>query len=266
MPEGHTIHRLATDLTRDLRGSAVQAWSPQGRFAASAARIDGTSLLRAEAYGKHLFLDWSHGDVLSVHLGLIGKFRRHPVTTRPSPQTRLRLTAVDTAFAWDLTGPMVCDLVDHGERVRVTAGIGPDPLRRDGSVDEFVQRCRTRRAPIGAVLLDQNVIAGIGNVYRAEVCFLCGIDPRRTTAALDEHELRGLWRQAAFQLRNGVRLNRIVTRQPAEMGRTVLARVPPGERLYVYKRGGEPCLRCDTAIRSVELGGRSSWFCERCQS
>ena len=71
---------------------------------------------------------------------------------------------------------------------------------------------------------------------------------------------------AAVQLRNGVRLNRIVTRQPAEMGRTMLARVPPGERLYVYKRGGEPCLRCDTTIGSVELGGRSSWFCERCQS
>ena len=266
MPEGHTIHRLARDLARDLRGAPVCASSPQGRFADSAARLDRALLVRAEAFGKQLFLDWSHGDVLSVHLGLIGKFRSRPAATPPSPQARLRLVAPGRDRAWDLTGPMVCELVDPETRTRLAAGIGPDPLRRDGSVDEFVRRSSDRRTPIGTVLLDQNVIAGVGNVYRAELCFLCGIDPRRATASLAECQLRMLWDEATVQLRNGVRLNRIVTRAPAELGRTVLARVPAGERLYVYKRGGAPCHRCGSPIETVPLAGRSIWFCGSCQS
>ncbi len=266
MPEGHTIHRLASDLGRDLRGRPVAASSPQGRFAASAERLDGATLVRAEAYGKQLFLDWDNGDVLSVHLGLIGKFRRAPFERAPSAQARLRLSPVDGAVAWDLTGPMVCELVDPATRRRIAGTIGPDPLRRNGSVDEFVRRSGAKRAPIGAVLLDQQVIAGIGNVYRAEVCFLCGIDPRRPAAGLTEDELRALWYESAAQLRNGVRLNRIVTRAPAELGRTQLSRVPAGERLYAYKRGGDPCHRCGDHIQTAEVGGRSTWFCPSCQS
>ena len=266
MPEGHTIHRLATDLARDLRGVPAHASSPQGRFEASAARLDGAVLQRAEAYGKQLFLDWVGGDILSVHLGLIGKFRRHPVDREPSPQARLRLVPEGGAYAWDLTGPMSCELVDPGTRARLASAIGPDPLRRDGSADEFVARCRRTRAALGAVLLDQSVIAGVGNVYRAEICFLRGIDPRRTARTLDDDTLLGVWDEAGVQLRNGVRLNRIVTRRPEDLGRTVLARVPAGERLYVYKRGGAPCHHCGTAISFVELAARTIWFCGSCQS
>lgn len=266
MPEGHTIHRLARDLARDLRGVPVHATSPQGRFADRAARLDGAVLRRAEAYGKQLFLDFADGEILSVHLGLIGKFRRHPVGREPSPQTRLRLEPEGAGHAWDLTGPMVCDLVDPEARARTAAAIGPDPLRRDGDAAEFVRRCRRTRAAIGAVLLDQRVIAGIGNVYRAELCFLRGVDPRRTAAALDDDALLGLWDEAGAQLRNGVRINRIVTRVPDELGRTVLSHIPAGERLYVYKRGGEPCHRCGTPITPTELAGRTIWFCGSCQS
>ena len=197
MPEGHTIHRLASDRGRDLRGRPVVASSPQGRFAASAERLDGATLVRAEAFGKQLFLDWDNGDVLSVHLGLIGKFRRAPVERARSAQARLRLAPVAGAVAWDLPGPMVCELVDPATRRLIAGSIGPDPLRRNGSVDEFVRRSGAKRAPIGAVLLDQQVIAGIGNVYRAEVCFLCGIDPRRPAAGLTEDQLRALWPEPA---------------------------------------------------------------------
>lgn len=266
MPEGHTIHRLAQDLARDLRGVPARASSPQGRFADRAHLIDGAVVRRAEAYGKQLFVDFEDGQVLSVHLGLIGKFRRHPVERTPSAQTRLRLVPEGGTHAWDLTGPMVCDLVDPGTRARVAAAIGPDPLRRDGSVDEFVRRCRRTRKALGAVLLDQSVIAGIGNVYRAELCFLRGIDPRRTAAGLDDDALRGLWDETVVQLRNGVRINRIVTRRPEELGRTTLARIPAGERLYVYKRGGDPCHRCGTAVTPVSIAARSSWYCGSCQS
>ena len=266
MPEGHTIHRLARDLAHDLRGAAVGASSPQGRFVESAAQLDGATLLRAEAFGKQLFLDWSTGETLSIHLGLIGKFRRGPAERTPSEATRLRLTSPDATTAWDLTGPMVCALVDPIERGRIAAAIGPDPLRRNASPAEFTRRAQRKRSPIGAVLLDQSVIAGIGNVYRAEVCFLCGIDPRRGVTELTDDDLGALWHTSVVQLRNGVRLNRIVTRVPDELGRSMLAKIPPGERLYAYKRRGEPCHRCTTPIAMVELGARSTWFCPRCQS
>ena len=141
MPEGHTIHRLATDLARDLRGRPIVASSPQGRFAESAARIDGGVVERTEAFGKQLFVDFTDGTVLSVHLGLIGKFRRWPAGRSPSASARLRLRPADGGeHVWELTGPMVCELIDPQRRERVAAAIGPDPLRRNGSVDEFVRR------------------------------------------------------------------------------------------------------------------------------
>ena len=268
MPEGHTIHRLAADLARDLRGHPVVADSPQGRFAESAARLDGAVVVRTEAFGKQLFVDFDDSTVLSVHLGLIGKFRRRPLEHPSSASTRLRLHAAssDATHRWELTGPMVCELVDPDRRAALAAAIGPDPLRRTGSVDEYVRRATGRRAPIGAVLLDQSVVAGIGNVYRAELCFLCGIDPRRRAADLSEHELRALWDAAATQLRDGVRRNRIVTRDLAETGRRSWSRLTSDERLYVYKRGGEPCHRCGDIIRTVELAGRSAWYCGSCQA
>jgi endonuclease VIII len=265
MPEGHTIHRLARDLTRDLRGATVEASSPQGRFALGAAQIDGLTLRRAEAYGKQLFLDWSSGAVLSVHLGLIGKFRPHHRATPPSPQTRLRLQCATGTRAWDLTGPMACGLIDPAERARLVAGIGPDPLRRDGSPELFIERCTRRRGPIGAVLLDQRVVAGLGNVYRAELCFLCGIDPHRDISRTAPGELRRLWDEAVHQLRNGVRHNRIVTRARDELGRTVLAQLPAEERLYVYKRHGLGCHRCGEPIDTATIGGRPMSWCAGCQ-
>jgi formamidopyrimidine-DNA glycosylase len=90
MPEGHTIHRLARDLQRTLGGGPVRAWSPQGRFSDGAALLDGRSLVRADAWGKYLFCDFGVGEVLHVHLGLIGKFRRKPAPA-PDPVGLIRL-------------------------------------------------------------------------------------------------------------------------------------------------------------------------------
>src|ERR1700722_2805457 len=97
MPEGHTIHRLALDHTKLLAGQRVGVTSPQGRFADGAARVDGARLDRVTAYGKHLFYQWSTGDVIHVHLGLIGKFFTYPMPA-PAPRdtVRLRLTGAGT--------------------------------------------------------------------------------------------------------------------------------------------------------------------------
>lgn len=264
MPEGHTIHRLARDLRRDLAGSPVRASSPQGRFADGAATLDGRVLRRTEAYGKHLFLDWDGGAVLYIHLGLIGKFRRH-VAPIPDPQGAIRLRLATDAVAWDLSGPMTCTVDTPAIRARVLANAGPDPLRRDADPDQFVARLTRRASPVAVVLLDQSVISGLGNVYRAEICFLAGLHPLTPARELSSADAKALWELSVDLLTIGLRLNRIVTRDPAEVGVSAPGRISNAERLYVYKRGGEPCRRCHTPIVWADVGGRRVWWCPVCQ-
>jgi endonuclease VIII len=264
MPEGHTLHRLARDLRRDLRGSVVRASSPQGRFADGAAQIDGRALTRTEAYGKHLFLTWEGRQVLYVHLGLIGKFRRKPAPI-PDPQGEIRLRLATDHVAWDLSGPMTCTLDTPAIRSRLLEKAGPDPLRRDADPEQFVAGLARRSAPLAVALLDQSLISGIGNVYRAEMCFLAGIHPLVPARELGSPDAKQLWDLAVDLLSIGLRLNRIVTRDPRELGRSTYAGVPDHERLYVYKRGGEPCRRCGTLIGWADVGGRRVWWCPTCQ-
>ena len=261
MPEGHTIHRLARDLNKSLRHNVVEATSPQGRFEAGAERIDGQRCDGFEAYGKHLVGHFANGDVLHVHLGLIGKFRRQK--GEPVGAVRLRLSSDDVH--WDLRGPMVCDVGSPDLVDKVASKVGPDPLRRGADPEKFVAAMKRRRVAVGAALLDQKVIAGIGNVYRAELLFIAGIDPRTPANALDDAQLHGLWDLTVEQLRRGEKLNRIVTVDPVEAGYKTARSVPAGERLYAYKRRGQPCRVCETAIDRLEVAGRKMWMCPQCQ-
>jgi len=264
MPEGHTTHRLAQDLARDLVGQPLEATSPQGRFSDGAAILNGASLVRTQAFGKHLFLEPDGGQFLHIHLGLIGKFRRLPgPATEPKGAIRLRLVAPEAV--WDLSGPNVCELVTPEQQTEIVKDLGPDPLRRGAKADEFVARLLRKRVGIGAALLDQNVVAGIGNVYRAELLLLLGIDPRRPANTLTEAEALELWELMRAELKIGKKLNRIVTVDPAEVGAKSRAKLDDDERLYAYKREGLPCRRCGTEIEIFELASRSTWWCPTCQ-
>ncbi len=264
MPEGHTIHRLARLHRRDLAGRRVSVESPQGRFALESARLDGKVLHDTDAYGKHLFYHWEGAPSLYVHLGLIGKFRTHRgLAPDPTPQTRLAMRADDVTVY--LSGPMTCRLIDPREVDEITGPLGPDPLRSADGRDEFIERLRRRRAPVAATLLDQRVVAGIGNVYRSELLFLCGIDPRRSSADVDRDETVRLWNAVVEHLTLGERMGRIVTMRPEEVGERSRAAIPPDLRLYVYHRTGEPCHRCGTLVSETVLGGRRAWWCPVCQ-
>lgn len=261
VPEGHTIHRLARDLTKTFKDERVAASSPQGRFIESANKIDGQKCDGFEAFGKHLVGHFAAGDVLHVHLGLIGKFRR--AKGDPRGAVRLRLS-VDEVH-WDLRGPMVCvlgtpDLVDD-----VAAKVGPDPLKRSADPERFYTAMHRRRVAVGAALLDQKVIAGIGNVYRAELLFLAGIDPELPANQLSSDQLETLWNLAKTELRQGEKLNRIVTVDPAIGGYKNARAIPEGERLYAYKRAGQPCRACEVPIERLEVAGRKMWRCSQCQ-
>ena len=261
MPEGHTIHRLARDLSSTLAGGPVEASSPQGRFPEGAELLDGRSLVRAEAHGKYLFCDFGIGEVLHVHLGLIGKFHRRP-SPPPEPVGLVRLRLSSEAATWDLSGPNRCELIAPDERDRIVSRLGADPLRRDADVALARKLVASSGRPIGAVVLDQTIIAGLGNVYRAEILFLCGIHPARPARSLSDSEFSELWDRSVELLRIGVRLGRIVTTDPQEIGRP-RSRMTNDDRLYVYHR--EFCRRCGTALATAKIGGRPITFCPTCQ-
>lgn len=254
MPEGHTTHRLAREHRRHLAGRPVAVSSPQGRFAEGAARLDGRTLFDVEAYGKHLFYRWEGGgrapDTLHVHLGLVGTFRTVGRDAPPAGRgVRLEMRVGDLAVR--LTGPMRCELLDPQEEEALRAPLGPDPLRRDADPDCAYAALRRRRVPIGAALLDQRVIAGIGNVFRAEALFVSGIDPRRPANSIERDEFDRLWATLRGMLRDGVRRGRIVT-----VGR---------DGRYVYRRAGEPCHRCGTPVTAERMAGRPLYACPGCQ-
>jgi endonuclease VIII len=261
VPEGHTIHRTARLQRRILRGRQVRADSPQGRFAGGAALLDGQRCTGIEAYGKHLFYRWSEGDTLHVHLGLYGKFRVYErgAASEPTAGTRLRLTTDEHVL--HLAGPTACDLVDPQQERRIVERLGPDPLRRDADPERAWAALRRRTIPISAALLDQKIVSGIGNVYRAEVLFTNGISPFRTARDLDRPTFDRVWATMVGMLRDGERAGRILTVDPADVGVRTRSRVPASERVYVYKRTGLPCRRCGTSICSGESALRTIFWC-----
>lgn len=271
MPEGHTLHRLAGELDRTFAGHVVRVGSPQGRFAESAALLDGQVLEGAEAWGKHLFVAFPGERFVHVHLGLYGKLDVHdPVEDVPDPvgQVRLRIVRGDgTAYA-DLRGATACELLTAQQRDAIVARSGPDPIRPDADPARGWERVRRSKVAIGALLMDQEVLAGVGNVYRAEVLFRHRIDPFRPGNTLRRGQWQAMWDDLVELMAEGVRTGRIDTVRPEHtpeaMGR------PPrkddhGGEVYVYRRHTQPCLVCGTAVRTEVLQGRNLFWCSRCQ-
>ena len=263
MPEGHTIHRAARDQSRLLAGSRVTASSPQGRFASGAALLDGFVLTGIDAYGKHLLYRFDDGPLLHVHLGLFGRFTTHRGDA-PPPRGAIRLRLEGGDCAVDLRGPTACDLIDPDDEARLIARLGPDPLRSDADPERAYARITKSSRPIGALLLDQSVIAGVGNVYRAEVLFVLGIHPARPGRDITREEFDAIWSTVSQMLRDGVRAGRIITVRPEDAEGVPRSRLRRGERTYVYRQSA--CRRCGSGVKSWDMSGRRAWACPTCQS
>jgi len=271
MPEGHTLHRLARDLNRLFAGEAVRASSPQGRFIEGAALLDATVFERAEAVGKHLFVRFAGGHHLHVHLGLYGTFehdRVDPADDPPPPrgQVRLRIEA-DPGYA-DLRGATRCEVLTRAERRVAVARLGPDPLRRGADGALAYERIARSAQGIGALLMHQEVLAGVGNVYRAELLFRHGVDPFLAGRALPRATWDSMWDDLRALMRDGVRKGRIDTTRPAHTPRA-MKRPPRKDRhggdVYVYRRAGDPCYVCGTPVATTEVEGRNLFWCPTCQ-
>ncbi|MUK00769.1 Fpg/Nei family DNA glycosylase [Vibrio cholerae] len=293
MPEGHSVHRLARQFASVFTGVRLAVSSPQGRFAAGAEQLDGATLVSALAHGKQMFLRFDNDRVLRVHLGLYGAWsfggdatfrgassigapRRvgeseqasedgaglasYPGPPAPVGAVRVRLVS---EHGWaDLRGPTACEVITGAEETAARAKLGPDPLQAgsDGSV--FTRKIMSSITPVGIQLMNQAVIAGIGNIYRAEVLFLQGIHPWRPGKTLREDEADAIWADTVRLMNDGVREGRIVT-TTAEARNGRPKRSAPH---YVYKRTGEPCRRCGTPILTAEMAARNVYWCPACQS
>lgn len=261
MPEGHVIHRIARDQTKQFAGQKLTVLSPQGRFADGAKALSGRRLDAVEAYGKHLFYRFTGGKRLHVHLGLYGKFRSHPAPP-PEPVGQVRLRAIGTERAFDLNGPNACHLVTKQEEEVILARLGPDPLRDDADPDLAWQRISRSRAAIGALLMNQEVIAGVGNIYRSEVLFLLGVHPETPGRELSGEQFDRLWEKLTELMEIGLRYNRIIIADPATVGKP-RGRMSRSERLLVYKQ--DRCTTCQTKVKSWQLAARTAYACPKCQ-
>jgi endonuclease-8 len=267
MPEGHVTHRLAAELRRRFAGDDVEVSSPQGRFSDAAKQLDGSPVAGAEAYGKHLFIDFGDDRLVHIHLGIYGRLTiDDPPPLPPVGQVRMRLVG---PRAWaDLRGAARCELIDASERADVLSRLGPDPLRRGAKPTRAWQRIHASRAPIAALLMDQGAVAGVGNIFRAEVLFRHSVDPMLPGRDLPDDVWQAMWDDLRALMRAGVRVGRIDTVR-AEHDPSVTGRAPRRDRhggeVYVYRRAGQPCHVCGTPIATRVLAGRNLFWCPTCQ-
>ena len=267
MPEGHTLHRLARRHQRLFGRRPVRISSPQGRFADSAALLDGSVLRKAEAHGKHLFHTFGRDLVVHVHLGLYGTFDEGELPA-PEPRGQLRMRLVGETHFADLRGPTACELLTRAEVEAIRDRLGPDPLRRDFDPDRVWARISRSASPLATLLMDQKVISGVGNVYRAELLYRHGLDPQLSGKALD----RGTWDAMAADLvvlmKDGVRTGRIDTVRreddPRRKGQ-VARKDRHGGEVYVYRRAGMPCHVCGTTVLTATHAARNLFWCPTCQ-
>ena len=261
MPEGDTIWRTARALAAALAGEAVVRFEsalPQVEARAREIALVGRLVERVEARGKHLLVHFAGGAVLHTHLGMHGGWSlRRPAPGARGGPARVRL---DTARASAVChGAPVVELLTEPELRRHSrlARLGPDLLHPHFDAAQARQRLRDRgEIEIGTALLTQSALAGIGNVYKSEVLFLCGVAPQVPVARLDDETLDRLIALA----------RQLLLRNLGPGPRRTTATLAGGP-LHVYHRGGEPCRRCGTTIRRIVQGeaARSTYFCPRCQ-
>lgn len=229
--------------------------------------VDGHVVTKVEAHGKHLFIGFDNRLWIHVHLGLFGKWRfRKGEPLEPRGQVRMRLIA-DESNA-ELRGPTVCEVLTGAEKRAAVARIGPDPIRRDADPERAWAKVHRSSAPIGALLMNQQVFAGVGNIYRAEVLFRHGINPYRPGREVSREEFDAMWADLAELMTAGTKRARIDTVRPEHLPE-VMGRAPREDRhggeVYVYRRTGRPCYLCGTEIRIADLQGRNLYWCEGCQ-
>ncbi len=277
MPEGDTLHRTAAVLREVILGWRVTA--ARGRpGGAQLGRVVGSTIDRVDAVGKHLLIGFDDGLTLHTHLRMNGSWHRYRPgeTWRRSPARAVAVVEVQGAVAVCFDAPVVELLETRALRLHpALAALGPDLIEAEPDVGTALARLRVpSRAgmTVGEALLDQRALAGLGNVYRSEVCFVERVDPCLLLGDVAPEVLERLVRTGARLLRAN-RGGPARTTTPDALGASPDARVgslrrADGDRLWVYGRTGRPCRRCGSLVRSRVVGHelpRRVWWCPACQ-
>lgn len=184
----------------------------------------------------------------------------------PEPRGAVRVRLEGGHGVADLSGPAACEVLDASGVAAVRRRLGPDPLRADGDPQVFTDAVRRRRKAVGELLMDQSVISGVGNIYRAETLLRRGVSPFVPGSRVSERRLRGLWEDLVPLMDYGVATGFITTVDPEDVPEPLPAGDEEAARWYVYHRAGRPCLRCGTAVSEKEVAGRRLFWCPRCQA
>jgi endonuclease-8 len=293
MPEGNEIHRWAERHAAAFTGKVVRVDGPQGRFLDSDL-IDGRKLVGVRAVGKHLGYDFGKDRILHIHLGLRGDFSEG---SGPLPEVKgaLRLRMWNAAavklpvapgeskrhawyseddgtghteaplLAWvELRGPTDCTIWTEAKWATLLDRLGPDPLNGDGP-EKAIERIRKSKKAIGALLMDQSVIAGIGNIYRAELLFRARVSPFAAGKDVPETTLRAMWKDLRPLMQAGMKDRRIVTTLPKDRPSRSKGSALKDEAHYVYRRHGRECFICSTKILKQDMEARNLYWCPTCQ-
>jgi endonuclease-8 len=323
VPEGHSVHRIARQFGLHFVGKPVAVTSPQGRFAAGAARLDGHVMTAAKAVGKQMFLEFDNGLWLRVHLGIYGawdfagditadatiasangrmgqtnqrgtvvgafedslssigaprrtrlrmaeqeKLEAPADTFPPEPIGAVRVRLLTDATCADLRGPTACDVLLPEEVQAVIDKLGPDPLVDGGRAAEerFTSTVLRKPTLIALLLMDQSVVSGIGNVYRAELLFRARLNPHTPGRLLPEETVRALWKDWTKLLKVGVATGQMLTMDGLRGAAQERALASRADRHWVYHRTGLPCRVCGTPILMEEIGARKLYWCPVCQA
>ena len=305
MPEGNEIHRWAERHAAAFAGRVVRVDGPQGRFVDSDV-VSGRKLVRVMAVGKHLGYDFGRDRILHVHLGLQGDFTegsgalpavRGALRLRMWSAAKVRNPTHDGSavmggatsvvgskrhawyssddgtgnmlpeqIAWvELRGPMDCSVWTNAQWAKLLERLGPDPLNGDGP-EKAMERIAKSKRPIGLLLMDQDVMAGVGNIYRAELLFRARQSPFTPGREVAPEVLRRMWKEAGPLMRAGMVDRRIVTTL-AKDRENKTGKVQVGGEHYVYRRNGKACRVCgDTVMKQEGFGGRNLFWCAVCQA
>lgn len=257
VPEGHTIHRAARDHHRILVGQKLNVSSPQGRFSKGANLLTGQLCLMVEAFGKHLLYHFKNGHVLHIHLGLFGRIRMRKLPLI-EPRGAVRIRLVSNTHVIDINGPTICQILTETDVQRLIDRIGPDVLRSDADPELAFNKINKSKAPIGRLIMDQHVMAGIGNIYRSEILWRQAVHPETPGKEIDRQTFDRIWDDAKALLTLGVKRNAIITVDGIHPSKSRYR-----EQVNIFAKNN--CPTCRGAIRRFEINGRKTFVCETCQ-
>jgi endonuclease-8 len=299
VPEGNEIHRWAERHNTAFAGKKLRVESPNGRFA-DAAALDNQRLERVLAKGKHLGYVFGKDRILHVHLGRYGdwtegqmplaepkgalRLRMWPAGAKPrkdavTPNKRHGWYSSDDGTSslassdidWlELRGAAACELWTDAEWQALLDRLGPDALGDDPTGADHPKlafdRILSSKAPISVLLMDQTVLSGIGNIYRAELLYRARLDPFAEGREVPLRTLKAIWKDSIPLLRAGMVDRRIVTTRPKDRPTKKTGQPPKEEVHYVYRRHGKPCFVCGTKIQRRDIAGRTLYWCPVCQA